>query len=220
VPQGRAPEATAPALLLIDREDPAVRGHLAVLPPLLSDGERVRWLRYRREEDRERSLLARGVLRIVLGRWLGRDPAGLRFAAGPHGKPFLADGAGRPLSGGPRFNVSHSGRFILLGVHGEAEVGVDVEEVRAGLEWGPIARRCLSADVMDAIASRPRNEQVLAFHRAWCRLEAGLKARGVGLAGRPASSGGAANPSAGESLVRWDVSMPRGYVGAAALLWG
>jgi 4'-phosphopantetheinyl transferase len=221
---------TAPVLLLIDREDGATRARQATLAELLSEEERLRWRRYRRGEDRERSLLARGVLRLVLGRWLGHDPSTLRFASGPHGKPFLADGAGRPWPGAPRFNVSHSGRFVLLGFHGDKEVGVDVEQVRAPLDWEPIARRCFPRHALEAIKAMPAREQPLAFHRHWCRLEAELKARGVGLVGREELSGSTEGGGADEgtgmgqrvapSLRVWEVALPSAHVGAAALLDG
>lgn len=173
----------APSLLLIDREDETVHRQLAVLPQLLSEDERLRWQRYRRTDDRERFLLGRGVLRIVLGLRLRRDPAGLRFAVGPHGKPFLAQESAGGLPQAPQFNVSHSGRFVLLGFHPVAAVGVDVERVRADLDWGPIGRRCLSRQVQESITGLPAAEQALAFHRHWCRLEAELKARSVGFSG-------------------------------------
>jgi hypothetical protein len=47
------------------------------------------------------------------------------------------------------------------------------------------------------------------FLVAWCRLEAGLKARGLGLAGL-------GEPSAGLAL--WDVVVPAGYRAAVALM--
>ncbi len=197
-----------PLLLLIDRRDPDVRALLTPLGDLLDPGERQRLGRLRGEGDGERFLLGRGALRLILGRWLGRDPAGLVLAAGPNGKPEL-----RLPPPAPRFNVSHSGDLILLGFHPQRPVGVDVEQHRPVPEWQGIARRCLPPGEWEAIGSLPREQRQPAFLEAWCRLEARLKARGQGLFGTPPAPQvpGAAGPEV------WSLRLPEGYAGAAAL---
>lgn len=198
-----------PLLLLIDRRDPDVRALFTPLGKLLDPGERQRLERLRGEGDGERFLLGRGALRLILGSWLGRDPAGLVLGAGPQGKPELlppSEGGGPPL----RFNVSHSGDLILLGFHPRRPVGVDVEQRRPVPEWQGIARRCLPPEESDAIGTLPEEQREPAFLAAWCRLEARLKARGLGLFGPPAAPGGP-DPEV------WPLLLPEGYVGAAAL---
>ena len=72
------------------------------------------------------------------------------------------------------------------------------------------------------MASLPAGEQPGAYLRAWCRLEARLKARGEGLAGlerlRQPEPGGATDalePLGSEAL--WDVTVLAGYGAAVAL---
>ncbi|MEA5410585.1 4'-phosphopantetheinyl transferase superfamily protein [Synechococcus sp. BA-120 BA3] len=202
-----------PLLLLIDRRDPDVRALLAPLGDLLDPGERQRLERLRVEGDGERFLLGRGALRLILGSWLGCDPAGLVLETGPHGKPELPappppgpDGGEPPL----RFNVSHSGDLIALGFHPRRPVGVDVEQPRPVPEWQAIARRCLPPGEREAIASLPEQQREPAFLAAWCRLEARLKAQGQGLFG-PSTAPGDPEPKV------WPLRLPEGYVGAAAL---
>lgn len=202
-----------PLLLLIDRRDPAVRALLTPLGDLLDPGERQRLERLRAEADGERFLLGRGALRLILGSWLGRDPAGLVLGAGPHGKPELLS----PPPPGPdrrelplRFNVSHSGDLILLGFHPRRPVGVDVEQRRPVPEWERIARRCLPPGEWNAIGTLPEEQRQQSFLAAWCRHEARLKARGQGLFGAPPA------PGAPEPEV-WPLLLPEGYAGAAAL---
>src|SRR5262245_3254435 len=60
----------------------------------LSDEERARGERFRREGDARAFLFRRGFLRGVLARYAGARPEELAFAAGAHGKPTLQDGAG------------------------------------------------------------------------------------------------------------------------------
>ncbi|MEA5391360.1 4'-phosphopantetheinyl transferase superfamily protein [Cyanobium gracile UHCC 0139] len=202
-----------PLLLLIDRRDPHVRALLTPLGELLDSGERQRLERLRGEGDGERFLLGRGALRLILGSWLGCDPADLVLGAGPHGKPELL---GPPPSGRGgaeptlRFNVSHSGDLILLGFHPRRPVGVDLEQRRPVPEWQGIARRCLPPGEWDAIATLPQEEREQAFLAAWCRLEARLKARGRGLFG-PSPAPRDPEPKT------WPLLLPEGYVGAAAL---
>ncbi len=149
---------------------PAERG-------VLSADERARAARFRRPVDRARSIAARVALRELLGGYLGRAPAAIRFVAGPHGKPALEAGFGVAA---PRFNVAHSGRLVLL-AFAACDVGVDVEEVRRGVEVEDLARRFFSADEADALAASPSAGRARLFFRIWTRKEAFLKAHGTGL---------------------------------------
>lgn len=65
------------------------------------------------------------ALREILGRHLGLPGEELRFEAGEHGKPRLADPEAELA-----FNLSHSGSLALVAV-ARREVGVDVERIRA-----------------------------------------------------------------------------------------
>jgi len=203
-----------PLLLLIDRGDPAVAVVLPRLVGLLAPLERARLGRLQRGEDRERFLLGRAVLRLCLGELLDQPPDSLRLAAGPRGKPCLADADGHHQRGSPRFNASHSGQLVLLGFHAAREVGVDVESHRPDLRWRPIARRFLPPQAVRRIETLSAEAQGRAFLEAWCRLEAELKARGVGLFGLDQELPEGPSPSA----EIWSIALPEGSCGAAALV--
>jgi len=211
-PPGGGPH---PLLLLLDRRDPLAVAHPDALLATLSTAERQRHATYRRRADQERFLVARAALRQLLGHWLEKPPAAVAIEAGPHGKPCCA--------GAPEFNLSHSGDLILLAFHGSGAVGVDVEQARPDLDWRPIACRVFPPAEAAALASLPAGEQPGAFLRAWCRLEARLKARGEGLAGlerlRQPEPGGAIaglEPLGSEAL--WDVRVSPGYAAAVAVV--
>ncbi|CAA9549445.1 MAG: hypothetical protein AVDCRST_MAG19-668, partial [uncultured Thermomicrobiales bacterium] len=66
-------------------------GELPGLLAALSADERERAGRFRADRDRGRFVAARGLLREILGRYLGREPGSLRFRYGAHGKPTLVE---------------------------------------------------------------------------------------------------------------------------------
>jgi 4'-phosphopantetheinyl transferase len=142
----------------------------------LSDEERERAGRFHFARDRSRFVVARGLLRRLLGRYLGCDPAGLRFSYGPRGKPFLPD-----HPSGLRFNVSHSGGLALLAFARDRELGVDLERERTVPEAEEIARRYFSLREGAELRELPEPERTHAFFRCWTRKEAFIKATGDGL---------------------------------------
>jgi len=114
----------------------------------------------------------------------------------------------------PQFNLSHSGELIMLAFHARDPVGVDVERQRSDWDWRPIARRCLDPSTVESLLALAPAEAASAFVQAWCDLEAGLKARGVGLVGANDGQAQAMEPR----LRRWRLAVPAGYAGAVALL--
>jgi 4'-phosphopantetheinyl transferase len=124
----------------------------------LSPDERTRAARLRFERDRRRFVVARGVLRALLGRYLEIPAGSVRFVYNPFGKPALA-----PELGGLKFNLSHSADLALIAVAEDAEVGVDVELIREDPDWVEIAG------------------SAQAFFSDWTKKEAYVKARGEGL---------------------------------------
>jgi 4'-phosphopantetheinyl transferase len=70
----------------------------------LTPDERTRSARFRFERDQQRFIVARGVLRDLLGRYLQTQPSQIRFAYNAFGKPDLSPEFGNRL----KFNLSHS----------------------------------------------------------------------------------------------------------------
>ena len=144
----------------------------------LAADEQARAGRFYFQKDREHFIVARGVLRAILGRYLNREPAGLPFCYGSHGKPALA---GQSERGAIRFNVSHSHGVALYAVTREREVGIDLERIRFDLEVVEIAERFFSRREAAMLRTLPMAAQRQAFFRCWTRKEAYIKARGEGL---------------------------------------
>lgn len=155
-----------------------IRDRIDALHALLSQEERRKADRFRSGEDRERFVAGRGVLRSVLGDYLGLDPAALRFESGEHGKPALT---GLPGGHAPTFNVSHSAGIVLIAVAAAVDVGVDVQWIRPDLDWERIAARFFSVGEVAALRALPRHRAREAFFACWAHKEAYVKARGEGL---------------------------------------
>ena len=144
----------------------------------LASDERARAERFYFERDRERFIVARGVLRAILGLYLKRAPESLSFCYGSHGKPALA---GEADGDSIRFNVSHSRGIALYAVCRGREVGIDLEHIRFDLAIAEIAGRFFSHREVAMLRALPADVQHEAFFRCWTRKEAYIKARGEGL---------------------------------------
>jgi 4'-phosphopantetheinyl transferase len=158
---------------------PALRGPLL---SHLSPDERDRAGRFVFERDRDRFVVGRAFLRLLLGRYLAAEPRAVRFRYGPHGKPALADDRGDL-----HFNLAHSGALAVCALARGAELGVDVEHIRPLRDAQGVARTAFSPREVARLESLPAATQLHSFYQAWTRKEAFLKALGHGLA-RPLDS--------------------------------
>jgi 4'-phosphopantetheinyl transferase len=157
--------------------DPApMRAH--GLAEMLSEDERARASGFFFEQDRSRFIVCRGVLRIILGRYLGAPPGSLKFSYGPHGKPAVSPGSGGTAL---RFNVAHSQGMALYGVTIGREIGIDIERIRSDFATDQIADQCFSRRELAALRALSPESRLEGFFRCWTRKEAYLKARGEGL---------------------------------------
>jgi len=154
---------------------------LAVHRACLSRDELARAARFRRAEDAARYVAARGALRRVLGDALGRPPAALAFAVGPYGKPRLAPPDDRADLA---FNVAHCEGVALIALARGAEIGVDVERIRPGVEVDRLAARLFSSAERRQLAALPPEAAYEAFFALWAAKEAVVKALGRGLFAR------------------------------------
>jgi 4'-phosphopantetheinyl transferase len=154
---------------------------------LLSNDERERAARFRVAGARDEYVVARGLLRTLLGRCLSCDPRQITFRHGPQGKPKLPEPV--PLD----FNVSHSGGYALFAVSTCGEVGVDIERVRPFANALDLADRFFCPSEAAALRAHPEESRRDAFLHVWTRKEAFIKACGTGLA---------------HGLERFEVSVP------------
>lgn len=153
-------------------------GGLRGLQQLLSAEEVERAERFYFEADRRRWIVARGVLRALLGHYVESDPSQIQFGYNAYGKPALV-GPARGTS--VCFNLSHSGELAVYAFTLERQIGIDVEHMRANIDHQEMARRCFSPYERAVLQGLPLEEQREAFYRCWTRKEAYIKAMGRGL---------------------------------------
>jgi len=111
----------------------------------------------------------------LLSAYAGTDRP-LAIVRGTHGKPTAPD------AGGIEFNLSHSGRHVLIAFARDQALGVDVEAVDGRhRSIMAIAQRFFAPEEAAALDRLDEAERRLAFLRLWTCKEAVLKALGSGL---------------------------------------
>lgn len=193
---------------------------------LLSQEEKAQAMRIKRSIDRTRYILGKMAVRTLLAAYLFqraealneriRKANALQFEAGIYGKPQLSrscfdkvrpidvvpDNLKSPDSGHSKppisFNLSHSGKWLVIAITRDGEIGTDVQEMNPKKPFRELARRFFSAAearrVEDAGARKAAPEaseskkpegidgSVVEFYWIWAEKEAYLKAKGIGLA--------------------------------------
>jgi 4'-phosphopantetheinyl transferase len=191
----------------------------------LSADERERASRFRFEHLKTSFTLSRGILRVLLGRYLVIEPDRVRFAYGPQGKPRLAFPE-TPLE----FNLTHSGRLAAYAFAVGCELGVDIEEVRPTCDQESIVHRFFSREECAEWLELDLSQRDEAFFRCWTRKEAYIKALGDGLSmplgsfrvslrpGVPASLIHASgDPAAASKWSLCSLAPADGYIGSLAV---
>src|SRR5260221_7999663 len=79
--------------------------HIRLFGGTLTAEEQRRSEQFYFEQDRQRFIIGRGLLRTILASYMGTEPGRLQFRYGAHGKPALAADRDREIL---QFNLAHS----------------------------------------------------------------------------------------------------------------
>ena len=150
-----------------------LRSGKALPPP--TAGERARAARFLSDSQREQYLRSHAALRAILGTLTA---ARLDFAVTASGKPYL------PGAPELQFNLSHSNDMALVGASLELEIGVDVEHLRRLSDYTAMAERFFPPSEAANVTGEAD------FFRRWTRIEAAVKAQGLGIFGIGGEIGG------------------------------
>jgi len=144
---------------------------------ILATDERARAQRFCFDKHRRRFIVARGMLRQILSRYVRVEPQNIQFGYGDKGKPFLRG----HIPPNVQFNLSHSDDVALLAVTADAEIGVDFEVIQPVCDTDCIAKQFFSASECAALQYRSIADSLEMFFNFWTRKEAFTKALGCGL---------------------------------------
>jgi len=144
----------------------------------LSTDETARAERFHFERERNRFIVAHGVLRQLLGSYLGKSPHELRFEYTSHGKPVLDTQFGEDDF---NFNMSHSDAFALYAITQGQNVGIDIERLYDNVEVEQIAKRFFSTKEISSLKEIHKNKRNELFFLYWTRKEAFVKVTGEGI---------------------------------------
>ena len=142
---------------------------------VLAEEEQERTQRYGCQATRGRFVVGRGLLRTILGDYLGQKPRAIEFTVNQAGKPILLG------CSDVHFNVSHSHNLVVIAVTARCELGVDVERLRPFSNELGLAERYFSPRECRILRMLSPERRTEAFFHTWTRKEACLKALGVGL---------------------------------------
>jgi 4'-phosphopantetheinyl transferase len=191
-----------------------------------------RWLDVRENErashipnlqTRRSFLVAHGVLRCLVARYVACEPGTIELATDAQGKPRLV------FPVGMQFNMSHSAEWAAFAFSSNCTVGVDLEKVRALPGLPDIICRVLCAEEAEELMLLPDCDRARGFFCCWTRKEAYSKAMGMGLLTGFDNFCVAADPDQPARMIHigrdvaaaagWaidDLPMPPGYAGALA----
>lgn len=148
------------------------------LAGILSVDELARAARFRFEIDQKRFMVARGMLRKILGHYLGEHPQKIRFDYTSYGKPMLKTNCGQNAL---CFNLSHTDDFALYAFSLGGNIGIDMERIRDDIEIAQIAQRFFSLGEISSLERMDENKREALFFQYWARKEAVIKAMGLGV---------------------------------------
>lgn len=158
----------------VDSSPPQIQKYVQTL----STDELARTARLQFQKHRYHFIVARGILRMLLGRYLGIAAKRVRFQYNPYGKPALTAGSNQT---GLTFNLAHSHEMLLLAVSRCRSLGIDVEYLRDDLPFVQLAKQFFSPQEIAELNAIPAQQQKQAFYTVWTLKEAYIKMRGQGL---------------------------------------
>lgn len=151
---------------------------LATYQGSLNADESARAQRLHNPIDRRRFIARRGILRHLLGSYLGILPAEIYFTYTAYGKPELSVPNDRSAL---HFTLAHSSGQALYAVNYGRAIGIDIEHIQRSFDHEQIAGTLFAAEERAFLCTLPPAQRTTAFFRLWACKEAYIKACSLGL---------------------------------------
>jgi 4'-phosphopantetheinyl transferase len=144
---------------------------------LLSEDEKLRWLRFQSGDSQMRFAKAHAFVRLVLERYIGVPAAEIQITRGQNKKPELNMGD-PPL----HFNLSYRDDYALLAISTNEVVGVDIESVKKIDHISSFIGSYFSYEEKQKVLSyRNKYDRLAMVFSIWVMKEALVKAKSTGL---------------------------------------
>ncbi len=143
---------------------------------MLSHQERVKANAFHRQQDRRRFIVRHGMLRILMGHYVGVKPSMLVFTEGKYGKPNLQ----WPQADGLSFSLSQTDGLALLSFAYARAIGIDIEKETETFDYLMVGREIFSDRELVLLQECEGGSRKRRFFTMWTRKEAYLKALGFG----------------------------------------
>lgn len=140
----------------------------------LSEDEYKKAYSFKFSKDQQYFIMARGVLRCLLGKYLKTIPKNIEIVYGPWGKPYVS--AKQFL----HFNLSHSRDYVLYAFTRSYEVGIDLEYINATFDVDSVVMNILCSEEFNYWNNINQSDKIKTFFKIWVCKEAFLKASGQG----------------------------------------
>lgn len=140
---------------------------------LVDERKREKALRFKRSEDRVRTLVGDILVRVVLCRDFNYKNEDIEYGYNEFNKPFL--------KGNPKihFNISHSKDYVAAAFDDE-EIGIDVEEIKE-MEYEDIVKRFFTDYEYKWIMEQEEGIRLQCFYKLWTLKESYVKFKGKGM---------------------------------------
>ena len=122
-----------------------------------------------------KSISRYSLLRYILSEYMSQGPNKIIFEYDDNGKPGISG------SNTPNFNLSHSGKKVLVGVTKTSPLGVDLQLIKNDTPIDSMAKKFFSKLELKKLKETSDREKRNLFYDIWTAKEALLKAKGLGL---------------------------------------
>jgi 4'-phosphopantetheinyl transferase len=149
-----------------------------LLGSLLSQYEIDRVDRFHMDNNKNRFIYSRGLLRILISAYTDIKPSSVNLAYNMYGKPELEKN--KNISS-IHFNLSYSEDTIYIGFLKNNSIGIDIEFLKPISNFFELAERYFTDSEIRQLKALPKEKQLEGFYTCWTGKEAVIKAIGGGL---------------------------------------
>lgn len=146
---------------------------------LLSEKEKVRYMRFKFDKDRKAFLTSRYLVRTLLSKYIcDIAPEEFIFIENQYGKPDLIE---KQRKSKVYFNISHTKELIVLAFSANPDLGIDAEYTERKMNYLKFAEHTFSSIELECLKDLSAEERKEKFFCYWTLKESFIKAKGMGL---------------------------------------